>query len=324
MKKIIALLIVGIFVFSGASAAAISTYDLGWGIESKKVKLSMFDELDQYQPDMEFFAPVGNIFLAPEINYITAQSFIPTKNVLTRVEILAGKNSTTTYDYTLAIRDDLLGPDLTAKTLPPGAFVTENFSWVEFDFGDITVTPGTTYYIVSSTADVVDNWYYWGAELSDVYPYGTVWWSEDGGASFEEDTDADLTFATYGFDNEAPSIPEIDGPVTGKPNQDITISFLSTDPDGDDVLYRIDWGDGSPIESTGYYASGTEASASNSWSIAGTYVVKVKAVDVYGAESDWGEFTIEIQKSRVKNTQFFRLLQNSYRVLERLINFLNL
>ena len=119
--------------------------------------------------------------------------------MLTRVEILAGKNSTATYDYTLAIRDDLLGADLTALSRPPEDFVTENFSWVEFDFDDILVTPGSTYYIVCYTYDEPDNWYAWGAELDDVYPYGSVWWSEDDGATFEEDPDADLTFKTYGI-----------------------------------------------------------------------------------------------------------------------------
>ena len=323
MKKIIALLIVGIFVFSGASVAAVSTYDLGWGIESKKVKLSMFDELDQYQPDMEFFAPVGNIFLAPEINYHTAQSFIPTKNVLTRVEILAGKNSTASYDFTLAIRDDLLGPDLTSLSLPPSAFVTENFSWVEFDFDDIGVTPGTTYYIVCTTFDYPDNWYAWGAELTDVYPYGSVWWSEDDGASFEEDPDADLTFPTYGYDNEAPSVPDIDGPVMGKPNQEITITFVSTDPEADDIKYHVDWGEGT-TDVTSFYPSGADGSASFTYPIAGTYVIKVKAEDEFGADSDWGEFTIEIEKSRTKNIPFYRLLQNHCKIFQRIVNLFRL
>ena len=57
---------------------------------------------------MNWFAPIGVFSLVPDVNYIVAQSFKPTYTVLTRVELMTGRNSTTTYDYTVTIRDDLL------------------------------------------------------------------------------------------------------------------------------------------------------------------------------------------------------------------------
>ena len=288
---------------------------------TQKVNLNLFmdDELDQSQLEMDFFAPVGNIFLAPEINYITAQSFIPTKNVLTRVEILAGKNSTATYDYTLAIRDDLLESDLTSLSLPPGAFVTENFSWEEFDFEDIPVTPGSTYYIVCYTYDQVDNWYAWGAQLDDVYPDGSVWFSEDDGASFEEDPDADLTFKTYGWDNTVPEEPFISGPTSGDPGTSYNFEISSTDPDGDDVIYCVDWGDGSGEVCVGPYASGTVAVVSHTWTSSGQYTIRAKTTDIWGADSDYTELIITMPRNRAtQNTMFLRLLQHFPRVSQLL------
>jgi hypothetical protein len=46
--------------------------------------------------------------------------------------------------------------------------------------------------------------------------------------------------------NQPPNAPNIDGPSNGKPNTEYTFTFVSTDPDGDAVMYNVDWGDGDP------------------------------------------------------------------------------
>ena len=132
-----------------------------------------------------------------------------------------------------------------------------------------------------------------------------------------------MAFATYGYDNEAPSVPDIDGPVMGKPNQEVTITFVSTDPEADDIKYHVDWGEGT-TDVTSFYPSGADGSASFTYPIAGTYVIKVKAEDEFGADSAWGEFTIEIEKSRTKNIPFYRLLQNHYKIFQRIVNLFRL
>ena len=310
MRKIIPILIICTLIISAFGASAVPIFsnnnlDKWKEIETKCTFFS--DELDQSQLEMDFFGPVGVIFLAPTINYITAQSFIPTKNILTRVEILAGKNSTATYDFKLAIKDNLLGPDLTALSRPAGDFVIENFSWLEFDFDDILVTPGTTYYIVCSTYDAPDNWYAWGAKLTDVYPYGTVWWSEDDGVTFEEDPDADLTFKTYGYDNQPPSAPTIDGLNNGKPGVEYDFVFNSIDPDGDDVRFIIGWDDGDN-ETTSFVSSGTDLTASHIWTTKGTYTISVKAEDEFGAESNLTTLEINIPRDKALLIQQYPIL----------------
>ena len=313
MKRFLPLLVVGFFVLNGLGAAATSLYGVGTDLQWKQTgtsTISRDDELDQYQPDWDFFAPVGVFPFEPDINYMVAQSFKPTKQTLTRVEILAAKNSTTIYDYTLAIREDLLGPDLTSISLSPDNFIIDNFSWVEFDFDDIIVTPGNTYYIVSSTIEAPENFYGWAVKLSNVYPNGTAWHSEDDGATWEEDTTVDLTLATYGTDNLPPEDPLLDGPLSGDVGTEYDYTVTANDPDGDDLYYIVDWGDGTPETTIGPYPNGQTGTASHTWTSKGTYTVKAKARDVYGAESDWVELTVSMPRNKLlPNTFLMRLLE---------------
>jgi hypothetical protein len=64
-KKIIGIFIVGIFILSGFGASALSFFNIDdttkW-IQKTSSNSIMNDELDQSQIEMDFFAPVGNIF----------------------------------------------------------------------------------------------------------------------------------------------------------------------------------------------------------------------------------------------------------------------
>jgi len=216
MKKCIPTLIVGMIVLCGLEAAALPFHVADTNIqtwkESPQIASCNGDELDQSQPTMNFFGPVGQFYFASNRNYIMAQTFTPTKNLLTRVELLVGKNSTTTYGYTVAIRDDLNGSDLTSISVPAESFPILNFSWVEFDFNDIMVTPGQTYYLVSFTANATDNWYAWGLNMSNVYPNGTVYYTTNDGANWTGEPALDMTFKTYGREATVLSV-EITGGI---------------------------------------------------------------------------------------------------------------
>lgn len=205
MKKIMALVIVGLVSFCGLQAAAIpfnfDTTNIQTWQNLPQESLFYPDDLDQSQELMNWFGPIGPGPLWGFANYILAQSFTPTKNLLTKIELMVGRNSTTTYDITVAIRDDLNGSDLSSKSLPSSEIIVENFSWAEFDIPDLMVTPGDTYYIVVSTVNVTDNWYVWGFYTNgSIYPNGTVYYSIDDEATWEEEPGGDTTFRTYGTD----------------------------------------------------------------------------------------------------------------------------
>lgn len=118
--------------------------------------------------------------------------------------------------------------------------------------------------------------------------------------------------------NEPPNKPTITGETQGKAGEEYEYIFKATDPDEDGVKYFIDWDDGTPQEETGYSPSGEEVTASHSWIEQGTYIIRAKAKDTYGAESDRGTLTVTMpvnqQGSQQSSSQIF------LQVLERLLN----
>jgi agmatine deiminase len=90
--------------------------------------------------------------------------------------------------------------------------------------------------------------------------------------------------------NNAPAQPQRpSGQVDGKVGTMYLYSTQTTDADGDQVYYLWDWGDGNFSEWLGPFASGAGASTQHAWASKGTYLVRVKAKDVVGAESNWSE-----------------------------------
>jgi hypothetical protein len=91
-------------------------------------------------------------------------------------------------------------------------------------------------------------------------------------------------------ENTAPNKPnKPSGEVKGKIGQTYTYSTSTTDPDGDQVYYMWDWGDGTQSDWLGPFASGAIANASHAWTVKNTYSIKVKAKDINGAESSWSD-----------------------------------
>ena len=138
-----------------------------------------------------------------------------------------------------------------------------------------------------------------GNRVIEVDSGGTIVW-EKAGLDFPIDVERI---------SKPPDAPTISGPNTGKPNTDYDFTFNSVDPDGDDVRFIINWGDGNN-ETTSFTASGTNLTVSHSWSEKGTYSIIARAEDGYDALSDWsGPYQIIIKKSKSINSPF-HWLQN--------------
>lgn len=106
----------------------------------------------------------------------------------------------------------------------------------------------------------------------------------------------DSAYVIISGQNNAPSIPEIDGLINGNPGVEYEYSFVSVDIDNDDLSYSIEWGDGIE-EVIGVFPSGTKAYASHNWSTAGTYSIRAKAEDSHGEQSDWGTLNVNIPRN---------------------------
>jgi hypothetical protein len=97
-----------------------------------------------------------------------------------------------------------------------------------------------------------------------------------------------------GFPSNPPDVPEITGPTMVTVNEISTYNIVTTDPDGDDVYYFVDWGDGNNSGWIGPYNSGIPTQTSHIWTGLGSFMVKVRAKDVYGVRSDWSDTLIVI------------------------------
>ncbi len=77
------------------------------------------------------------------------------------------------------------------------------------------------------------------------------------------------------------------GRASGKMGKLYEYKFKTTDPDGDALYYKIDWGDGTLSDWEGPVTGGKPFRCSHQWDSADVYYLRVKAKDTKGAESDW-------------------------------------
>ncbi len=116
--------------------------------------------------------------------------------------------------------------------------------------------------------------------------------------------------------NNPPSTPEIYGPTHGKPNKEYIYHLLSFDPEGDDISYHVYWGDTILPLVYGPYPSGENITVTHIWTEKGSYTIRVQAVDIYDAKSEWSELTISMP--RYKNNRF-SMIKFNRELLELLI-----
>lgn len=95
--------------------------------------------------------------------------------------------------------------------------------------------------------------------------------------------------------NDPPEKPIISGPSSGNSGTEIEYSLVATDPDGNNLTYFIDWGDGTTSDWFGPYGSGETVNIFHTWDIGGDFEIKAKARDIYLEESSWSNIlTIHI------------------------------
>jgi len=172
-------------------------------------------------------------------------------------------------------------------------------------------------------------------------PDGTVRWKfatggniepspaigEDGTIYFGADFTSEPDFYSYLYaieiiENEPPDKPTIDGATSGKIKTEYTYTAVTTDPDGDNVSFYFDWGDGTNSGWTGYVPSGIQVYESHTWSKKGTYEIKVKVQDVYGAESEWATLEVTMPKNKPFNFNFpiISWLLERFPLIQRLLS----
>jgi outer membrane protein assembly factor BamB len=143
-------------------------------------------------------------------------------------------------------------------------------------------------------------------------------------ASFDTSTPDFFAYlhAIEPIDDNPPDKPLIDGPTNGLINIEYNYSAVTTEPDGDNISYYFNWGDGKNSGWTEFMPSGTIVNLSHSWGKSGTYTIKVKAKDDYGMESEWGELQVTMPRNKAVSSSLLLRFLERYPLLNRLLNIL--
>ena len=151
----------------------------------------------------------------------------------------------------------------------------------------------------------------------DIHSAGIVWVDT-------RDADKEIYYVSLAGENNPPTAPTIDGPNKIKAKVDTDYTFNSTDPDGDDIAYYIDWGDGTNTGWTATHPSGEAITQTHQWAAKGTYTIKAKAKDVYGAESAFTDLSITVPRAQfVTESILIQLLKhfpNAFPILRLILS----
>lgn len=122
---------------------------------------------------------------------------------------------------------------------------------------------------------------------------------------------------TFSTPSQSAMDVNINGPTNGKVGVAYTYTFNVPFPCGYDLTYKIDWGDSSPVESIGPSPPGVEVNATHTWDKMGSYIIRAKAIDVYGHEGSWSYLQITIPRNKETYNSFLLKFLESYPIFQQ-------
>ena len=137
----------------------------------------------------------------------------------------------------------------------------------------------------------------------------------DYNGNIQVETDGFSWSILYEKPEDEPMKPIITGTTYGMTNVEYMYTATTTDPNGDHLFYMWDWCDGNYSNWMGPYNSGETVYAYHSWTKNGTYIIKVKAKDTEGYESEWGTLNVVMPRSKMKQIPFYNILNKILRIL---------
>lgn len=102
------------------------------------------------------------------------------------------------------------------------------------------------------------------------------------------------------------------GPTSGKIGNEYIYNTSTTDPDGNQIFYKWDWGDKTFSDWLGPYDSGETISVIHTWQDVGNYDVRVYAKNINDIESEWSDLLpVGMPKNKAVNINplFLRFLE---------------
>lgn len=97
-----------------------------------------------------------------------------------------------------------------------------------------------------------------------------------------------ILLITFETGNNPPNKPvKPSGPTIGNVGKEYIYTTSTTDPEGEQIYYKWDWGDGSYSDWLGPYKSGEICEIAHIWGDRGKYQIRVMSKDVHNAVSEW-------------------------------------
>ena len=126
-----------------------------------------------------------------------AQSFRPTEQVLTRIQIYVKKLGEISSDIEIFIRNSINGNNLVNYSIKANT-VSYEPSWLDFNIADINVSVDQPYYILCKTnSGDEDNCYVWYQGIDNPYENGIKYYSNNNGTSWNQEISYDFCFKTF-------------------------------------------------------------------------------------------------------------------------------
>jgi len=123
------------------------------------------------------------------------------------------------------------------------------------------------------------------------------------------------------WQNKKPDTPIIDGSTSGSAKIMLNYSVVSSDSSNHDIIYEINWGDGSSENTSSYFESNVSQNISHRWEADGTYLIQVRAIDYYGVESNWAILEVSIPKNKAFTfLDFYNLIIYRFPFFEKILN----
>jgi len=115
--------------------------------------------------------------------------------------------------------------------------------------------------------------------------------------------------------NDPPEKPLVTGPVLGRAGTNSSFSIETTDPDGNQISYEIDWGDQTSRATLGPYNSGMKTPATHRWTAPGRYTIYITAIDTHHTRSNTTTHTIRIHDIYILNEYFMEYYSQNHAIL---------
>ena len=146
--------------------------------------------------------------------------------------------------------------------------------------------PDTTYDLIEMSYDTKYYWKIVAKDSNGAETEGPIW-----------------SFTTIPDLNNPPGKPTLKGPMIVEVNQEYEWTVSASEPDGEDVYYRVKWGDNTLTDWLGPYESGTEITVKHTYTENWTpYVIVAQAKDTNDVKGKEAFLPVLVQK----NTQSFR------------------